>query len=132
MMPDKRGYPEYGRVHYAGKRWLAHRLVYLLVNGNVPDELDHGCHNTRCVNPAHNRPATHKQNMEHRVGAHRNSRTGVRGVYPIGGGKYRADVGHEGKVIHLGTFTSIDEAAAAAEAKRQELGFWTDQYRMTI
>lgn len=59
--------------------------------------------------------------MENRAGAHRNSRTGVRGVYQTASGTYRADVGHNGKVIHVGTFASIDQAAQAVSRKRSEL-----------
>ena len=44
----------------------AHRYVYELHNGAIPDgmELDHLCKNRSCVNPGHLEPVTHKQNME--------------------------------------------------------------------
>lgn len=61
----------------------AHRVAYELVKGPIPDGLviDHICHNPPCVNPEHLRAVTHKQNMENRAGASRNSVTGVLGVH---------------------------------------------------
>ena len=49
-----------------GRRMVgAHRLVYVLLVGQVPDgtELDHLCRNPSCVNPAHLEPVTHHENM---------------------------------------------------------------------
>lgn len=48
------------------KRMLAHRASYMLYVGEIPEgkELDHVCRNTLCVNPAHLRPCTRKENME--------------------------------------------------------------------
>lgn len=48
-----------------GKVAYAHRLVYTLLVGPIPDGLDimHTCDNPPCVNPAHLRVATHRENM---------------------------------------------------------------------
>jgi hypothetical protein len=42
----------------------AHRFAYELLVGPIPDglEIDHLCRNTRCVNPAHMEPVTHREN----------------------------------------------------------------------
>ena len=72
----------YGTTRIDGKPHGTHRVAYELSTGNNPGELkvDHRCHNTLCVNPSHLRAITHKQNLEHQLGAHQNSQSGVRGV----------------------------------------------------
>jgi hypothetical protein len=52
---------------YEGKSKIypAHRLSYMIYNGDVPDELFvlHKCNNKPCVNPEHLYIGTHKDNM---------------------------------------------------------------------
>jgi hypothetical protein len=45
----------YARARLYGRKWVAHRAVYTLVVGPVPDDLtlDHLCRVRHCVNPAH-------------------------------------------------------------------------------
>jgi hypothetical protein len=57
----------YGRFQFEGKSWLAHRLAWHLVYGEVPDELDHvkdrGCTSRRCVRLDHLEGVTHRENV---------------------------------------------------------------------
>ena len=50
----------YGRFDANGVRWLAHRYVFEISIGTIPQncELDHLCGNTSCVNPSHLEPVT--------------------------------------------------------------------------
>lgn len=59
---DARGY---GRIGRDGKTVLAHRAVYELLVGPIPDglELDHLCRNPPCCNPDHLDPVTHAENV---------------------------------------------------------------------
>jgi hypothetical protein len=54
----------YGNFWHKGKAVLAHRYVYDLLIGEIPlgMDLDHVCSVRDCVNPAHLRPATPKEN----------------------------------------------------------------------
>lgn len=114
----------YGRIRNEGKMVLAHRLSFEWVHGEIPEgmQVDHRCFQRNCVRPEHLRLVTHAQNLQHRRGAYSNSATGVRGVYwHKGHRKFTAQVKFSGKVLHAGHFDTIEEAEAAAIAKRREL-----------
>lgn len=55
----------YGQFHNPGGSNLAHRAMYELVKGPVPEglHLDHLCRNRKCVNPDHLEPVTCKENL---------------------------------------------------------------------
>lgn len=55
----------YARVRHDGKRDMAHRAVYEILVGEIPEglQLDHLCRNRDCVNPSHLEPVTIKQNL---------------------------------------------------------------------
>lgn len=115
----------YGMFHLNGRRVLAHRLSYELNVGPIPDghEIDHRptCPKN-CVNPAHLRAVTHKQNLENRAGAPVNSTSGVRGVsWWSARSCWKGTVTHCGKHFHVGYFATVEEASAAVVAKRLEL-----------
>ena len=80
---------QYGQIRMGGREskvGLAHRVVYELVIGQIPAglDLDHLCRNTRCVNPAHLEPVTHRENI-------------LRGIAPaaINARKTHCVAGHE-------------------------------------
>lgn len=68
----------YGRIQLGGKARLAHRVVWAMTNGPIPDglDIDHLCHNAdqecrrgrgclhrRCVRPSHIEPTTTRENL---------------------------------------------------------------------
>jgi len=55
----------YGLVRLDGRTRRAHRVVYELLVGPIPEglELDHLCRNHACVNPDHLEPVTHGENI---------------------------------------------------------------------
>lgn len=70
---------QYGHVVHEGRHLYAHRALYELLVGPVPDgyELDHLCRNTGCVRPAYMEPVTHAENMRRSplMGSHNRTKT---------------------------------------------------------
>jgi len=60
---------KYGRVKYEGHNWAAHRLIYHLLIGPIPDgaSLLHACDRPECVSPHHLRPGTAQENYDDMV-----------------------------------------------------------------
>ena len=54
----------YGRIRWAGKEPVVHRLAYTLLVAPIPRTLllDHLCRNRGCCNPAHLEPVTPRTN----------------------------------------------------------------------
>lgn len=67
---------EYGQTTLDRKRTGAHRAMWTVLRGPIPEGLDilHQCGRTLCINPDHVRPGTHRQNLaealEARLGKH--------------------------------------------------------------
>ena len=62
-----KGYPW---VSYEGKGWYAHRLACFLIHGEPPSrdhQSAHSCGNNVCINPAHIRWATPKENASDKI-----------------------------------------------------------------
>lgn len=124
---DKDGYGLFHVDDHTLRR--AHRVAWRYEFGDVPGQLDHRCHNEPCVNLRHLRPATNKLNSENLLLAV-NNKSGVRGVWWCKPSqKWKAQVGHNGRLHHVGYFTSLDDATAAVIAKRIELHTYNDDDR---
>lgn len=75
----------HGQFYVGDQKFTAHRWLYELLVGPVPDglELDHLCRVPACVRPSHLEPVTHKENV-------------LRGVAPtaLNAAKTQCDKGH--------------------------------------
>lgn len=114
----------YGRVRVGGKDVYAHRYAWERANGPIPEgmHVDHKCHTPACCNIDHLRLATNAENSRNRSGAYANNTSGYRGVHwSRSTGKWRASLMLDGRTIHAGLFTDVEEAADAASAARKEL-----------
>ena len=68
----------------SGKTLQASRVAYEQANGQIPNgyEIDHICHNPKCVNPTHLRLATRSQNTQYTKGVRADNNSGFPGVSP--------------------------------------------------
>lgn len=114
----------YGQMSVNNRKKLVHRLSYELNIGEIPPnyEIDHLCHNPKCLNPGHLRAVTSSVNMQNRKAVQKRNASGVKGVYKQPGrSKWLVTIGHKGKSIYIGTYETLDEAKKARQAKEQEL-----------
>lgn len=95
------------------RRYLAHQLAFLYMTGEVPVEIDHKNRHPG-DNRWHNlRSSTTSQNHANVVVPHGKSASGIRGVgFRKETGRWFGHIQFEGKRIQLGTFATIEEAAA--------------------
>lgn len=104
------------------KRYPVHRVIFKWVTGRDPEGVIDHINRVPTDNRWCNlREATQSQNAANsRFRA--NSHTKVKGVHYVASSKkYRAQIRHNGKLIHLGCFKSVDDARLAYTAKAKEL-----------
>lgn len=118
-----RNWSGHGRFYAHCITFFAHRVAHQLTHGATPEGMviDHLCWNSGCVRPDHLRATTQMQNARNLAGAHRDSRSGVRGVsWDSSRKRWRADICVGYKRIAIGRFLTIQEATAAVQAARLE------------
>ena len=99
------------------------RLIWLWMMGKWPlGVVDHRDRNTLNNRWKNLRDVTQRVNAQNRV-VNKTSKSGVRGVYqPKGTSRWHVQIGVDGKRIHVGYYSSFEEAIAAR--KVAEATFW--------
>lgn len=122
---DKFGYIRIG-VILGGKHKSikAHKIVWCLHNKEWPtDQLDHLNHN-RSDNRIENLRLTNNQGNQQNTGMRKRNKSGYMGVYKSQTpGKWCACISVSREKIHLGTFTSPEEARIARKEADKKHGF---------
>lgn len=111
----------YRRIKVNGHLYAEHRLVWLAEHGEFPtQEIDH-IDRVRGNNQIANlRLVNRKTNMEN-TGRHGRNTSGFKGVgFSKATQKWRAFIGHNGKVKALGYFPTPEAASAAYQEARKK------------
>jgi hypothetical protein len=110
----------YLSIEIFGKNYKAHRLIFLMHYGWLPDEVDHQDGN-RLNNKIDNlRPATKNQNQHNRK-ISKNNTSGVKGVsYRSCTNKWRVRVMLNNKSISIGDFKDLELAELVATMAREK------------
>lgn len=106
-----------------GRCRLAHRLIWVLFHGDIPngmcvDHLDRNKSNNKIENL---RLATYKENAQNIIAPQKSNKTGVRNVAKWSSGRYRVSFVREGEIIVVGFFPDLASAKTAAEKARKEI-----------
>ena len=112
-----------GRMHVRvhGRTWLQHRLIWYIVHGELPSEIDHVDGNGANNRLNNLRAVSHAENMHNMRRPQRNNTSGFLGVSHVGNLKtpWKATIQKNRKKVHLGFFdTPVAAHAAYLEAKR--------------
>ena len=120
--PDGRGYLQ---IIVCSRKYRAHRLAWLHVYGEWPeDQLDHINRNRSDNRISNLREVSNKQNGQNKSKPNNNT-SGHTGVFwHKQNSKWRAQITHNQKKIHLGYFTDLEEALSARKAG--EKLYWAD------
>jgi hypothetical protein len=118
---DKDGYM---RLKANRKVHIAHRVAWMIVNGEIPHDMqiDHVNHD-RTDNRLENlRLVSNKGNQRNRS-LNKNNKTGLCGVRRRWKNSYIADIRVNGKKISLGSFDNIFDAACARISAQNKYNF---------
>lgn len=104
---------QYIFVGYRRKTYQAHRIIFLMHRGYLPEQIDHIDGNGLNNDIENLRAATQVQN-QHNKGTQKNNTSGFKGVsWNKQAKKWRAQIWFDGKSHHLG-FSDTPEAAHEA------------------
>lgn len=109
----------YTKIMFQNKNYFAHRLAFLYMTGNFPEgHVDHINHNRSDNAWSNLRDVPQEVNNQNTAKAKVSNKLQVLGVRQRGN-SYTASLGIDKKHIHLGTFSSSEEAHEAyIKAKR--------------
>ncbi len=106
-----------------GKMIYVHRIIYKIMTGDEPDQIDHINGDPSDNSWVNLRNVSNKVNQQNQKRRSDNT-SGHTGVgWHKSRGKWQAMIMVKGKNIHLGFFTDLDEAIAARQAANILYGF---------
>jgi hypothetical protein len=113
----------YCSISLFGHKHLAHRVVWAIVHGRWPSEIDHVNGNRSDNRLSNLREVTRTENNRNSA-IQRNNTSGVVGVNRCKQtGTWEARIKLHGKTRRLGRFANFDDAVAARKAAERQYGF---------
>lgn len=112
----------YVKVGIDGKVYLAHRIIWLMVYGEHPPEIDH-INRVKGDDRLGNLRASDSSANQLNVGIRRDNKSGVKGVHFYKrAGKWQAYIQVQGRMKYLGYFETLEEAAQARREAELQAG----------
>lgn len=122
-----RGSVRYYVIRIAAKLYLAHHLAWAFEHNEWPEEIDHEDGDGLNNKLSNLRSVSHQVNMSNRA-VPSDNKSGTIGVR-MEQGKWRAQIAINGKKIHIGMFSTLEEASAARKKEEARLGFHVNHGR---
>lgn len=116
--PTNNGYL-HGAIDY--QSFLKHRVIWKFVTGQDPIDIDHANGIRKDNRFANLADCTRRENMRNR-GIGKSNTSGHIGIYKSGG-KWTAQIEHDGITENLGAFQNLADAVAARKEAEARLGF---------
>ena len=119
---DKAGYVNNGyvQVKFNGKDYRAHRIIFLMHHGYLPQYIDH-IDTDRSNNSIENLRAATKAQNGHNFGVSAHNKSGYRNVHWSNkDSRWRVHLRCNGKRISCGSFVELEDAVEAAKQARQK------------
>jgi hypothetical protein len=110
----------YVKVSIDSKKYSAHRLIFLMMHGYVPDFLDH-INGNRADNRIENLRGCSKQENSQNVSFRKSSKSGIKNVsWHKPTSKYQVDIMVDSKKKYIGVFDDIELAELVAMEARNK------------
>jgi len=111
-------------VQVDGVRTYVHRIIWLYAYGSMPDEeIDHINHDRADNRICNLRAASRKENARNRRITRRNKSGHVGVRFHKNKAKWIANIGVDGRLVHLGYFERVADAAKARRSAERQYGF---------
>jgi len=109
------------KIHYAN--YFVHRIIFLWMEGCVPDQVDHSNHIRNDNRWTNLQASTHANNMRNLSLTTRNTSGHVGVTWHKRANKWQSHIKINNKHIHLGLFNNIENAACARLIANNNYGF---------
>ena len=124
-------YNGYKAISIKGQSYLLHRIIWKMVHGTEPVEVDHIDGDTSNNRVENLRSASDGENKRN-IRLSSANKSGQMGVRLAESGRYTAGIGNNGNNLHLGTFDTFEEAKQVRKAAEAKLSYHKNHGRPIV